>query len=313
MTTPPDDGPVPKAVHAAGAVLWRPASAGGVEVAVVHRPHHGDWSLPKGKVDEGESRARTAVREIAEETGFGAVLGRHVATVRYMVGEDRKVVDYWDARAGAGSFTPNGETDELRWLAPAAAAPLLTYDSDRDVLADFTDAPFPLRTLLLVRHAKAGKRGSHDDDARPLVDAGREQARRLGDLLAAHGVERLYSVGRTRCIQTLEPASHRLGVGIAVDDAFADEAVAADPHRARERLLELAGRDGVAAVCAQGYGIPALVRDLAADPDSDAGPRPGVRSNRRLSDPPSRKGSAWVLSFHGTTLVAADYVRDPAV
>ncbi len=309
----PDDGAVPRAVHAAGAVLWRPAD-GGVEVAVVHRPHHGDWSLPKGKVDEGESRARTAVREIAEETGFAAVLGRHVATVRYMVGEDRKVVDYWDARAGAGSFTPNGETDELRWLAPRDARPLLSYDSDRDVLADFAEAPFPLRTLLLVRHAKAGKRGSHpDDDARPLVDDGREQARRLGDLLAAHGVTRLHAVGRTRCVETLEPASHRLGVGIAVEDAFADEAVAADPERARERLLELVAGEGVAAVCAQGYGIPTLVRDLAADPDPAVGPRPGVRSNRRLADPPSRKGSAWVLSFDGDQLVAADYVRDPSV
>ncbi|WP_433799422.1 NUDIX hydrolase [Actinomycetospora sp. CA-084318] len=312
----PDDEVVPAAVHAAGAVLWRPAAGDGasVEVAVVHRPHHGDWSLPKGKVDPGESRARTAVREIAEETGFAAVLGRHVATVRYPVGADRKVVDYWDARAGSGSFTPNGETDELRWLAPADARPLLSYDSDRGVLDDFTAAPFPLRTLLLVRHAKAGKRGSHaDDDARPLDDEGREQARRLADLLAAHGVERLHAVGRTRCVQTLEPASHRLGVGIVIEDALADEAVAAAPQRARARLLELAGEEGVAAVCAQGYGIPTLVRDLAAGPDADLGPRPEVRSNRRLSDPPSRKGSAWVLSFDGRTLVGADYVRDPAV
>ncbi|MDL5155917.1 NUDIX hydrolase [Actinomycetospora termitidis] len=308
-----DDGAVPVSVHAAGAVLWRPAAAG-VEVALVHRPHHGDWSLPKGKVDPGESRARTAVREIGEETGFAATLGRHLTAVRYPVGADRKVVDYWDARAGDGTFTPNGETDELRWLAPADAAPLLTYGSDREVLDHFTAAPFPLTTLLLVRHAKAGSRGSHaDDDVRPLVDEGREQARRVGDLLAAHGVTRLYAVGRTRCVQTLEPASHRLGVGIEVDDAFADEAVAADPHRAREHLLALAAGDGVAAVCAQGYGIPALVRDLAADPDSDAGPRPDVRSNRRLADPPSRKGSVWVLSFHDGELVAADYVRDASV
>jgi 8-oxo-dGTP pyrophosphatase MutT (NUDIX family)/phosphohistidine phosphatase SixA len=313
------DEDLPPSIHAAGAVLWRPA-AGGAEVAVVHRPHHGDWSLPKGKVDPGESRARTAVRELAEETGFGAALGRHLATVHYPVGEDRKVVDYWAARAGEGTFTPNGETDELRWLAPAQAAELLSYDSDRDVLDAFARSPHPLSSLLLVRHAKAGTRGSWpDDDARPLVDAGRDQARRVADLLAAHGVRRLVAAPKVRCRETLEPTSHRLGVGISDDPAFTDEAVAQDPARARARLLELAAGP-TTAVCAQGGGIPALVRALAAD--ASGGIRPEVHSNRRLADPPSRKGSVWSLSFHvgsfhddgeGPVLVAADYVRDPAV
>lgn len=45
-------------VYAAGAVLWRPGSAdseGPVEIAVIHRPRYDDWSLPKGKVDPGET------------------------------------------------------------------------------------------------------------------------------------------------------------------------------------------------------------------------------------------------------------------
>ncbi|MCD2197070.1 NUDIX hydrolase [Actinomycetospora endophytica] len=313
-TVTPDED-VPRSVHAAGAVLWREGRHGR-EVAVVHRPHHQDWSLPKGKVDPGESRARTAVREIAEETGFAAALGRHLATVRYPVGADRKVVDYWEARAGDGSFTPNGETDELRWLAPSEAAGLLTYGSDRDVLDTFTAAPHPLASLLLVRHAKAGKRGSWaDDDERPLVEEGRDQARRVADLVTAHGVRRLYAAPRVRCRETLEPASHRLGVGISDAAALADEAVAEDPVGARGFLLDLVAGE-TTAICAQGYGIPTLVRDLASD-GSD-GPRPEIASNRRLTEPPSRKGSVWTLTFHTVTgevprLVAADYVRDPAV
>jgi 8-oxo-dGTP diphosphatase len=311
-----EDDDLPPSIHAAGAVLWRPAGSGDPEVALVHRPHHQDWSLPKGKVDPGESRVRTAVREIGEETGFAAVLGRHLATVRYPVGADRKVVDYWEARAGEGTFTPNGETDELRWCSPSEAAGLLTYDSDRDVLDVFSRSPRPLRTLLLVRHAKAGTRGSvPDDDARPLVDAGRDQARRVADLLTAHGVARLVAAPKVRCRETLEPSSLRLGDGITDDPVFTDEAVAEDPDRARARLLELAAGP-TTAVCAQGAGIPWLVRDLAAD-DRGA-PRPDVESNRRLADPPSRKGSVWSLSFHAPPdgalrLVAADYVRDPAV
>ncbi len=64
----------PVQVLAAGAVLWRPGPDGThrPEVAVIHRPRYDDWSLPKGKVDPGETEAVTAVREIFEETGFHA-------------------------------------------------------------------------------------------------------------------------------------------------------------------------------------------------------------------------------------------------
>ena len=41
-----------------------------VEVALVHRPRYDDWSLPKGKVDPGETEPVTAVREVEEETGL---------------------------------------------------------------------------------------------------------------------------------------------------------------------------------------------------------------------------------------------------
>lgn len=296
-------------VHAAGAVLWRRRDAA-VEVAVVHRPHHRDWSLPKGKVDPGENRAETAVREIAEETGFAATLGRHLTTVRYPVGRDRKVVDYWSAAAGAGSFTPGGETDELRWLSPGAAAEILTYDADRGVLGTFTAQPTALVTVLLVRHAKAGRRAEWDgpDTGRPLVADGRAQAERLVGLLGTFGVGALYAVDNARCRETLAPAAAAWDLDVGVEAVFADAAVGADPGAARRRLLELARCGPVAAVCAQGDGIPALVSTSAAA----AGPGRRVTSNRRLADPPCRKGSVWVLTLGADdgTLVAADYYRD---
>jgi 8-oxo-dGTP diphosphatase len=129
-------------VRAAGGVLWRPTADGGVEVALVHRPRYDDWSLPKGKVDHGETWLQAAVREIREETGFdvevGALLGDVTYPVRRRSGvEATKVVRYWAMRAVGGLFTPNDEVDELGWLDRAAAAERLSYDLDREVLSRF--------------------------------------------------------------------------------------------------------------------------------------------------------------------------------
>jgi len=73
------DAPGTGEIHAAGMVLWH-SSGGGREVALVHRPRYDDWSFPKGKLQPGEDRLLAAVREVAEETGHRAVLGRPLPT-----------------------------------------------------------------------------------------------------------------------------------------------------------------------------------------------------------------------------------------
>ena len=78
---------------AAGAVLWR-GDPDDPEVAIIHRPHYDDWSLPKGKVDPGESLPTTAAREILEETGYTVRLGKLIGKVAYPVQGRTKVVYY---------------------------------------------------------------------------------------------------------------------------------------------------------------------------------------------------------------------------
>ena len=55
-------------VQAAGGVVTRAAGDGPLQYLVVHRPRYDDWSLPKGKLEPGESFEDAARREIEEET-----------------------------------------------------------------------------------------------------------------------------------------------------------------------------------------------------------------------------------------------------
>ncbi len=125
------EGSAERLVLAAGGVVVRPTG----ELAIVHRPQHDDWSLPKGKLEEGEDLQAAALREVEEETGLRCRLGRELASTRYRDSKGRpKLVRYWEMTPVAGEFTPDAEVDELRWLSPEDAAGLLTYEGDREVV-----------------------------------------------------------------------------------------------------------------------------------------------------------------------------------
>ena len=118
-------------IEAAGGVVVRDG-----QVALVHRPRYDDWTLPKGKLDPGESFEEAAVREVQEETGVRARLVRELPPTSYRVAGRPKIVRYWlmDVEH-EGAFESNDETDQLRWVPLDEALRLLTYDRDRDVLA----------------------------------------------------------------------------------------------------------------------------------------------------------------------------------
>ena len=122
-------------VTAAGGVVFREDGAGRVEIALIHRPAYDDWSLPKGKLDAGETLEQACLREVEEETGLRCRLLRPIACTRYIDRKGRpKVVFYWKLRPLGGGFRPNREVDELRWLTLEESVATLSHPQDRKLL-----------------------------------------------------------------------------------------------------------------------------------------------------------------------------------
>jgi 8-oxo-dGTP diphosphatase len=122
-------------VFAAGGVIAGATPAGELAVLLVHRPRYDDWSLPKGKRDPGETDEECARREVEEETGLRCELGTELPSTRYVDRKGRsKQVRYWAMRVVGGTFSPNDEVDEVRWLGPAEAVALLSYPHDAAVV-----------------------------------------------------------------------------------------------------------------------------------------------------------------------------------
>jgi len=128
-------------VKAAGGILLRGARRGRLEVATIHRPGRDDWSLPKGKVEPGESFEECALREVLEETGYACELGPFAGCTEYNDRRGRpKVVAYWFMGPATGvrfeepALADLAEVDEVRWMELAVARRALTYRHDRQLL-----------------------------------------------------------------------------------------------------------------------------------------------------------------------------------
>ena len=226
-------------VLAGGAVVTRPNPLRGTEVLLIHRQRYGDWTLPKGKVDPGESLPACAVREVAEETGVRIRLAAPLDTLRYDAGRSGpKKVDWWGGiPLREVPRPPDDEVDMVAWLPVNVAMARLTYDHDQFLVAQHLEQP-PTTPLILVRHAKAMERKawSRKDATRPINSRGRRQAQLLVPILSAYGMVRLVSSTSTRCLKTLLPYAHRQELPIESYAQLSEE-VGADDAKGVAKLV----------------------------------------------------------------------------
>jgi 8-oxo-dGTP pyrophosphatase MutT (NUDIX family) len=121
-------------IQAAGGIIWK-IEGNEKKLAVVHRHKHNDWSLPKGKVDPGESWKEAALREVLEETGCVGKIKKYAGSISYQLDGKPKVVLFWHMHIKSTKKEKmNGEVDEVRWLTVDQAVELLNYDDEINLI-----------------------------------------------------------------------------------------------------------------------------------------------------------------------------------
>ena len=253
---------------------------------MVHRPKYDDWSVPKGKLRQGEHPLLAATREVAEETGFSGVLGRPMKEVRYLKDGLPKRVRYWAMAVTGGAFLANDEVDQLMWLPPREAQVHVLAERDAAVLREFAADPRATRAVVVVRHGSAGSRDTWQgaDQDRPLDELGHAQAELLTSVLSAYGIVHAYSADTLRCLDTVGPFASRFDIPIESEPLLSESGYAAHPDAARERLMQIFSVPEPAVISTQRKVLP-LFQDVAK-----------AFGHKREADFALRKGGFFV--FH---------------
>jgi 8-oxo-dGTP pyrophosphatase MutT (NUDIX family) len=98
------------------------------------------WTLPKGTPHAGETIEQTALREVAEETGLQVRITSPFESIEYWFVQRgtriHKTVHYFLMEPVGGDLARHDhEFDQVRWLAMADAPGLLTFETERALVA----------------------------------------------------------------------------------------------------------------------------------------------------------------------------------
>jgi 8-oxo-dGTP diphosphatase len=261
-------------VYAAGAVLWR-IIGDDIHVLVIHRTGHKDISLPKGKVDPGETLPQTAVREIREETGIKVALGVPLGATEYVMPNGKnKFVQYWAAEVSTkaiqkSKFLPNDEVAALEWLPLASARGELSYEPDKEILDNFAalvkEGVTKTFAVVVLRHGKAASpsdwRG--EDATRPLTERGLTQAHGIVRTIAAWKPKRFISSTAARCKATIAPVAKALGKDVKSTNKISQDAFESGKGDVRSIVGEIVRKRKSTVVCSHGPVSPAVIREIA--------------------------------------------------
>jgi 8-oxo-(d)GTP phosphatase len=263
-------------VLAAGAVCWKVTPKGNLKILVVHRTQHRDISLPKGKVDPGETLPETAVREIAEETGLIIGLGPPLGVVEYSLPNGRdKVVYYWSAEVppsaiANSTFVSNDEIESLSWMKLDKARARLSYPHDVDIVDRFAELHEQGRArtfaIIAFRHGKAVPPESWDgpDATRPLTERGENQSASVAHGIAAFRPAHLISSTAVRCVATISPTARITGLEVTQNEGISQDAYSSRGDKVAKVVQKVFDRAETTVLCSHGPVLPQIIAAVAA-------------------------------------------------
>ena len=291
-------------IQAAGAVLWRWDKKKEIEIALIHRPRYDDWSLPKGKLEKGESHIACAFREVLEETGITAIFGPELGQTLYKVEGAPKVARYWSAQA---PDTPEGkpdpkEVDQIKWASPKEAKKILTNKDDCKIIDFFLEFGPDTTPLVLLRHAKAVKREEWDGDDgdRPLDIVGQRQAKKFLPNFLPYDLQEIHSSDAMRCLETLEYLAKALQAKTTVTQDLSEYGYSRDKESPIKYTKKLLKKGVSVLVCSHNPILPKMVKELI-----------GKKNFKNLDYEKLSPGDAWVLHHRDGEIVAIDWVLAP--
>lgn len=262
-------------VLAAGAVCWKVTPKGKLRILVVHRTQHKDTSLPKGKLDPGETLPETAVREIAEETGLIVGLGAPLGVVEYdMPNGKAKKVYYWSAEVeplaiANSTFVSNDEIEQLTWMSVKKARLQLSFPADLDIVERFAElyAQGRARTFAIIalRHGKATPPldWPGPDATRPLLPRGEVQSLSVAPGIAAFRPAKLISSTAVRCTTTIAPAARITGLLVAQTEVISQDAYHPRGDAVRKLVAKWLAKGVTTVLCSHGPVLPQIIDAVA--------------------------------------------------
>jgi 8-oxo-dGTP diphosphatase len=278
---------------------------GEIEVLLVHRHRYDDWSLPKGKLEEGEALISCAYREVLEETGLSIKLGPFVGVVEYYVPDGLKQVSYWSASLieDKSSFHPNEEVDQIIWLDLESAAFKATRESDKEILELFASSPYDSSAMIMLRHAKALERTEWqgEDEDRPLQLVGQLQAKRMHSLYQVFGVDEIHTSDAVRCLDTVAQMAKTLQLTPIITNAVSEYTYKKNKEKSIDYAKDLIKKNKQVILCSHNPVLPRMMEKLTKKIDFD------YPDNKLLP------GEAWVLFHDKKEVLQIDRIAAPKV
>ena len=291
-------------IIAAGAVVWRRSQDDEIELALIHRSRHQDWSFPKGKLENNESLISCAYREVQEETGCNVRFGPCLGEISYLVNQQEKKVTFWSAKLLSVEGTPRpDEVDEVRWVKVHEAKLLITRETDLEVLRRFEELDLDTKPLILLRHAKAIERTewAGEDTDRPLSSVGERQAKRLLSTLQPFGVEEIHSSSAVRCYETITPMARSLNIDFFFTDSLSEDVHRKDKTRPVKYIERLLVNNYPILICSHNPVLPNVVSGFVE--------KFGVEIDETKLEP----GDSWVIHHIEREVVAIEFLPGPKV